>query len=287
MRENYPVCTGILPWVFKRPWTTVAIQLVDGLGDPIAPYYAVKNAYAPLVAEIALREVSYAPGETFTPDLRLLCGDTMPHADLTVRMELYDPALRLVHSEAFACQTSTEESSVRFACAPITIPREWADRFFFMRAIVEDSHGFIRQSVYWPKVLARFEDPSVLTDYRQSRQNNMDFVSGPWLKTQIRELSGEIGLELIHTEVEDRFRERWVRVELQLTNKGQVPVFPIKLDALEDRTLCRASDNYFLLGVGETRRITATIRVKDSTPDTITVIGEAWNCEKQNIRVQI
>ena len=51
LRENFPVSCGLLPWVFKRPHTTVAIQMVDGLGDPIAPYYAIKNAYSPLVAE--------------------------------------------------------------------------------------------------------------------------------------------------------------------------------------------------------------------------------------------
>ncbi len=287
MRENYPVCTGLLPWVFKRPWTTVAIQLVDGMGDPIAPYYAVKNAYAPLVAEIALQEVSYAPGETFIPDLRLLCGDTVAHSGLTVRMELYDPALKLIRSEAFTCQTTAEESSVRLDCAPITIPHEWADQFFFLRATVEDDHGIIQQSVYWPKVLARFEDPAELAAYRQSRQNNIDFVDGPWLKPQITKLSGDISLELIQQEVEDKFGERWARVELRVTNQGHTPVFPVKLDASEDRTLCRASDNYFFLGVGETRRVTLTVRVKDPLLDVITVTGRAWNCEERSVQVRM
>ncbi len=58
MRENYPVCAGVMPWVFKRHWTTVAIQLVDGLGEPIAPYYYMKNAYAPLSVLLSLDEVS-------------------------------------------------------------------------------------------------------------------------------------------------------------------------------------------------------------------------------------
>ena len=54
LREQYPVTAGILPWVFKRPWPTVAVQMIDGLGDPVAPYYAVKNAYEDEDVEIRL-----------------------------------------------------------------------------------------------------------------------------------------------------------------------------------------------------------------------------------------
>jgi hypothetical protein len=167
----------------------------------------------------------------------------------------------------------------------VTIPREWADRFFFMRAILEDAHGFIGQSVYWPKVLARFEDGEALTAYRQSRQNNIDFVDGPWLKPQIAGLSGEISLELICAETEHKFGERLVRVELQVTNRGRTPLFPVKLDALEDRTLTRASDNHFFLGVGESRPITLHVRVKDKELGSVTVSAGGWNCEEKTLEI--
>jgi hypothetical protein len=109
MRENYPICCGLLPWVFKRAWTTTAIQLVDGLGDPVAPYYYLKNAYAPLAVHLALGEVTYAPGETIIPDIRLLCDDTREWRGLTVGCEIYSPTLECVRRETFACDITLEE----------------------------------------------------------------------------------------------------------------------------------------------------------------------------------
>ncbi|MGA3094099.1 MAG: cobalamin-dependent protein [Dehalococcoidales bacterium] len=44
---NYPVTAGLMPWVFKRPWPVVAIQLMDGFGHPTAPYYFLKRTYEP------------------------------------------------------------------------------------------------------------------------------------------------------------------------------------------------------------------------------------------------
>jgi beta-mannosidase len=39
VQGNYPVTTGLMPWVFKRHWPVIAIQLIDWFGNAGAPYY--------------------------------------------------------------------------------------------------------------------------------------------------------------------------------------------------------------------------------------------------------
>ena len=281
LRENFPVSCGLLPWVFKRPHTTVAIQMVDGLGDPIAPYYAIKNAYSPLVAEAALRELCYAPGETFTPDLRLLTGGEHGYTGLAVKLELYDPALRLVRTEAFACDAPADDSTLAFACEPFTIPVEWAEKFFFLRAVVENAAGeMLQQSFYHPKVLTRLSDDAVRAEYRAKPQNNIDFVEGPWLKPQIASLRGAMTLTLTERSVRTVEGERRLHVKVCIANTGDVPLFPVKLDALEDRTLTCADDNYFVLTPGSAREIGAEIRLCEGAPDTVTLALTAWNADE-------
>jgi len=48
----------------------------------------------------------------------------------------------------------------------------------------------------------------------QQGQENIDSIDAPWLKPQIQKLSGSIEAELIKTEIEYKFAERWLRVEL-------------------------------------------------------------------------
>jgi hypothetical protein len=54
---------------------------------------------------------------------------------------------------------------------------------------------------------------------------------------------------------------------------------------MEDRTLTRASDNDFFLGVGESRPITLHVRVKDKELGSVTVSAGGWNCEEQTLQV--
>ena len=184
MRENYPFTCGIMPWVFKRAWTTVAIQLVDGSRRPNRAYYYVKNAYAPLSVELALREVTFAPCERFTPEIKLICDDTHGYSGLTVGFELYSPSLELVRSESFDCDM-TDEYLKTFTPNEIILPDDYTEKYFFLRAYVENAAGMLNQSVYWCKVLERMSDVEFRTKYRSEPQNNIDFDKGPWLKPQV------------------------------------------------------------------------------------------------------
>ena len=288
MRENYPVCCGLLPWVFKRAWTTTAIQLVDGLGDPIAPYYYLKNAYAPLAVHLALREVTYAPGETIIPDIRLLCDDTREWRGLTVGCEIYSPSLEYVRREIFSCDVTPEDYQKAFTGMPFTLPEDYTEKYFFLRVYAENNSGMLHQSVYWCKVLERMADEAFREQYRTSPQNNIDFDKGPWLKPQICALSkSEYTLTLLEKSTRYDGAERRLNVKVKIENKGSLPIFPAKLDVLEDKTLFYADDNYFFLPAGTCRELSVEIRVKDDSLRTVTLELSAWNAEAQSVSIAL
>lgn len=288
MRENYPICCGLLPWVFKRAWTTTAIQLVDGLGDPIAPYYYLKNAYAPLSVHLALREVTYAPGETIIPDIRLLCDDIREWRGLTVGCEIYSPTLECVRREDFACDITPEEYQKFFAGTPFTLPEDYTEKYFFLRVYAENSVGLLHQSVYWCKVLARMVDDAYREQYRAAPQSNIDFDKGPWLKPQLCALSkSEYTLTLLEKSTRYDGAERRLNVKVKIENKGSLPIFPAKLDVVEDKTLSYATDNYFFLPVGNSRELELEIRVQDKELRMVTLEFSAWNAKTQTIKIDL
>ena len=288
MRENYPICCGLLPWVFKRAWTTTAIQLVDGLGDPVAPYYYLKNAYAPLSVHLALREVTYAPGETIIPDIRLLCDDIREWRGLTVGCEIYSPTLECVRREDFACDITPEEYQKFFAGTPFTLPEDYTEKYFFLRVYAENSVGLLHQSVYWCKALERMADDSFREQYRAAPQNNIDFDKGPWLKPQLCALSkSEYTFTLLEKSTRYDGAEHRLNVKVKIENKGSLPIFPAKLDVVEDKTLSYATDNYFFLPAGNSRELEFEIRVKDKELRMVTLEFSAWNAKTQTIKIDL
>ena len=286
MRENYPINCGIMPWCFKRPWTTTAIQLVDGLGEPIAPYYYVKNAYAPLSVHLALNEVTYAPCEEIVPDIRLICDDTVGYSGLTVGCEIYSPQLERVYCEEFVCDITPEEYQKSFACKAFSLPENYTEKYFFLRAFAKNEAGTVHQSIYWCKVLSRLADEDLFAKYRNAPQQNIDFENGPWLKVQICALpKNDCSLTLLESSTRIEGTERRVHLKIKVENNGSDPIFPVKLEVLEDKTLAYADDNHFFLPADTCRELSFEIRVKDKNLGAVTLELSAWNTETQSVRV--
>ncbi len=288
MRENYPVCAGVMPWVFKRHWTTVAIQLVDGLGEPIAPYYYMKNAYAPLSVLLSLDEVSYAPCESFTPTLSLVNSTVRDFEDLCVCFEVYDPEFKLVLSENYTMDISCGEAVQKLALGEVSIPDSWTNTFFFMRAVVSDETGMINQSFYWCKVLESLKDEKVRENFRKAPCDNVFFENGPWLKPQISRIPGGCAnIELLNCKTECIGNENFVSLAVRVSNFGDVPLFPVKLDVAQTQTLVYADDNYFFMEKNTTRQINLTVRISDINLKNLTLELSAWNCDKRTIDFEI
>ena len=74
---------------------------------------------------------------------------------------------------------------------------------------------------------------------------------------------------------------------MKIENKGSLPIFPAKLDVVEDKTLSYATDNYFFLPAGNSRELEFEIRVKDKELRMVTLEFSAWNAKTQTIKIDL
>ena len=248
LREQQPVTAGVIPWVFRRSWMTVGIQLVDGHGEPLAPFYYLKHAYRNLEAHVALDEISVAPGEEIRLPLRVMNEYAADTDGITGRLTVYDPALRKAEEKVWKI------SDMDGKCESFRVPEEWSEHFFFVTLTLEKDQRVIDRQVWWPKCLSRLADEKARAEFRQSPKENFRFESGPWLRNQIRAAGGA----KLEAKVEKaEFEGRRARVLLRLKNTGEAPAFPVTLGFASPAIRDLPQDNYFLLEPGEERLISA------------------------------
>ncbi len=272
MRENYPVTGGLMPWVYRRPSVAVGIQLMDGLGDPIAPYYALKEAYKPLTVFVSLPYVTWAAGEDVPLTVRVVngAGETGKRR-ITVR--LYGPDF----SEVF-CDTReiTLDGAYQAVCElpAFRLPESFREKFFFVEASLYEDGVLRARSFYWPKVLAAMDDPGFRAKRREGMQPNLMFERGPWLKRQIAEGPGTRLTASV-----DGCRREGCRLSFRLTvrNNGPVPAFPVRPDTIDDGTVCAMEDSFFFLRPGEERVLRGDVLLRDNAPEIPTLRLNAWN----------
>ena len=87
------ICGGVMPWVFKRPWTTTAIQTVDGNDLPTYAYYAVQNSYRPINICWCQEWSLLAPNEELSLCVKVFNQNEENLSDAEIRLTVYRPDL--------------------------------------------------------------------------------------------------------------------------------------------------------------------------------------------------
>ncbi len=178
MQEHYPYCGGIMPWVFKRPWTTSAIQTVDGDDRPCLSYYSVQNAYRP-ISIIWRQEWSIiAPLERMSLKIRAINDSNKDLSSASVKLTVYNPDL----SKNSEYSTKYEED-VDFGY--FTPDESFINKCFLVCADIETDGNSIARSVYFCKCTSMLSDRELYEKHRSAPTENLRFDSGPWLKNDI------------------------------------------------------------------------------------------------------
>lgn len=269
LREKYPSCGGLLPWCFRRPWLTSGIQLVDGLGLPVTPYYYLKSAFAPVTAQLSWRELFYAPGEPLELPLTILneSGRVLP-AGSTVSIEVFSPSLELYTERRVTLPPiSAEDFCTQVPVEPVTPETTWTDAFLLVRVRLLCDGKAVSERVYWPRYRSLLAEETFRREYRSTPQKNIVFTQPPYLKDQ---LAGAAGA-LLQVQAVRRDRE----LEVTVTNSGSVAAFPVHI-ALRGVSAWFGDDDSFLLGSGETRTLTLVWRSADGEKPTEICVS-AWN----------
>ena len=281
MRENYPVTVGLMPWVYRRPSVAVGIQLMDGLGDPIAPFYYLKQAYKPLMAMVSLPQLTWAVGEDVPLTVRVINANFVSDEAHTLTVRVLNPNLSVTWERAQAVSLKEDTYQTVYELPSFHIPESFRERFFFIQAALTDGQGrLVSQSFYWPKALERMEDEAFRTERRARMQPNLSFDKGPWLKPQIASgAQTSLQVRLLSSE---RKANR-MTFDLEIVNAGSVPAFPVRIDTAEDGTVCAAEDSFFLLMPGETRVLHADVLLHKNAPEQVHAFVTAWNAGRVDL----
>ncbi len=278
MREQYPVTGGILPWVYKRPWPTVAVQMLDGDADPVATYYAVKNAYSKVEIHLALKELVYAKEDMVELDVRII-NESEEAVTGTAVTTIYSPDLKEVYKKTQTVTMAADQYQTAVNMGEFRIPAQWKDEYFFLHTALYGEDGEkISQSIYWPMVLTAMEDAEFKAARRTDNETVLTHEEGPWLMPQLRKLCD--GRELIaQIEKLERSGDRITGV-LRVQNSADLPVFPVKIIVLNEGMVQCLDDDSFWLEAGECRKIGFMIRNDMQSQEKISFSVRAWNTKE-------
>lgn len=289
LRENYPVTGGVMLWVLKRSWTTVGIQLVDGAGEPIIPYYYVKNAYSPLNVDVRFDDLTYGVGENMRLPVSIINETGRRIEDTQLRLEVYNDHLQKEASWTYPVDVRRDAYRYDAAQEMFTLEEKHRDRFLIVRAALYKDDRLLEQSIYWPKCISKMDDEDFREQYRSEPSENITFTNGPWLRENIEQSDQKAVLSCGVVSITERMdgNSRSIKLQMRITNTSDVPAFPVVISLDDSDYILRGSDNYFFLPAREERIVTLHCKnTGDGAVESACGIEvSAWNANVNNVNI--
>lgn len=269
MRENYPVCGGVMPWVFKRAWATVGIQTVDGDDRPGYAYYAVKNSYQPVNVCWCQEWSVLSVDETISLKVKVFNENNEDLSGAQINLTVYRPDLTV-----YANYTSEVCDECDFG--NMTLDKDFCNTCFLVCADLCRDGMLISRSVYFNKCTELLSDRTTYQTYRTAPGENMYFEHGPWLKDSLTHAKSAI---LNASIVQKGQNGRYGFADVCINNQSDVPAYPVTLELpnTEQRFFC--DDNFFLLKPGEEKIV--RMFCNKGTIENVTIT--MWNGESVHI----
>ena len=282
MQSNYPVTGGLLPWAFKRPWPAVGVMMVDGLGQPTAPYYFLKRTYEPVHVAVALPWTLWATGETVPVSVRVINAGGA--ASLRASVDVLDAKLHSVWRRTSTVTVAAGPSVAKADLGKFEIPAAFRNRFFFLVAEVRDPAGaLVSRSVYWPRCLEVLEDRDAREKYRAKPQPIPVLDKGPWMRPQVRAV--ETQLQADPAVKLQRGADGIATAHLHIRNTGTAPAVMASLQLEGARANLWVSDNFFWLAAGESRDLQIRVAWREPAQSGAALTLRAWNAGAVTVKV--
>jgi beta-mannosidase len=283
MQGNYPVTSGLMPWVFKRHWPVIAIQTMDWFGHAAAPYYFLKRTYEKTHIAIDLPRLLWKSGESIDLHLKVTNADPgkkIGKASVTV----YDDAFKLLSKEEKPITVAGGTSVTDLTMAAFKVDAGYKDRFLFILAELKDATGkLISRSYYFPRVLAKMDEKAFYDKYTTEPINWITLEKGPFLKPIVQKTTTELKLKIVGSEIVDKEHSK---IRILVNNAGKTPAFMTKVDITGTKRAFTASDNYEWLGAGESREITIDVLWREpENKKNARIEISAWNAQKAEAKL--
>lgn len=273
LQANYPTTAGLMPWVFKRPWPVVAIQLVDGFGHPTAPYYFLKRTYEPVHVLARLEHLLLAPGESIPVNAAILNSEAAGRAGLTVTARVLDDNFAELWKRSAPVALKAGPSVANASLGAFQLPEKGDCHIFLVLELRDSAGALVSRSVYYPRVLAMMADAKTREEFRRAPKEWPSLDKGPWLKPAVARNQTALSLELLGQKPAANGR---TQLQLRVRNTGTQPAFPVKVDIAGAKRSFFASDNFFWLAPGESKTVSLEVLWR-SEPGAASVDVSAWN----------
>lgn len=283
MQGNYPVSTGLMPWVFKRHWPVIAIQMMDWFGQPVAPYYFLKRTYEPTHIAIDLPRLLWKSGEMMELKAKIT-NASIAYPAATISVVVYNDQFKQLYKEEKSTDVLQGTSVTDVSLGRYTIPLDYKDKFLFLAAELIDASGkLISRSIYFPRVLNRMDDSNFYAKYIDEPIPWVTLDKGPWLKPTAAKTQTKLKAEILA--IKSISTERG-QIKVKVTNIGKVPAFMTNIDITGIKRAFYATDNYFWLAPSESREITMEVLWREpSLSKNIVLEMGAWNVKKLMIKL--
>ncbi|WP_149244142.1 glycosyl hydrolase 2 galactose-binding domain-containing protein [Dyadobacter sp. 32] len=280
IQGNYPVTTGLMPWVFKRHWPVIAIQLMDWFGNAGAPYYFLKRTYEPTHLAVDIPRLLWKSGEEMDLPVKVTHASPVAVSGAKIVVTVMDDHFKVLWKSEKTANIGAGASVTGSRTGKFSIPAEYKDRFLLVLAELKNPAGkLLSRSFYFPRVLSKMDVDAFFREYTSTPIPWIALDKGPWLKPVIG-ASAQTVLACTITATEKVSADR-SRIKIKIVNTGKAPSFMTKIDIEGAKRAIVADDNYFWMAAGESREISIDVLWRESVADRdpeVTV--QSWNGAK-------
>jgi beta-mannosidase len=284
-QSNYPVTTGLLPWVLMRTWPTAGIQLIDGFGNAGAPYYFLKRTYESTHVSIDIERLIWKAGEEMSLPVTVTHALPKRIENAKISVAIFDDVFNSVSNLEKVTNIAEGTSVNNEYMGKFLIPANYKDRFLFILVELRSADGIlISRSWYYPRVLKLMDDTTFYNKYVSEPIPWITLDKGPWLKPTVANSKTSLDIKVIgNSPLKDGNSE----IQLLVKNTGKIPSFMTTIDVSGAKRIFYASDNYFWLAPGEEKIISMTLSFRENTlGKKIEVSAKSWNAKVSKVQLQ-
>jgi beta-mannosidase len=285
MQSNYPVTTGLMPWVFKRHWTfLIAHQMMDWFGQPGGQYYFLKRTYEPTHIALDLPRLLWAPMDQIQLITKVMHANQNSFSGI-VSVTVFNDQFQKLHYREKEVEINEGPSVTSTEMGDFQIPTGYRNRFLFLVTELKRKNGeVISRSVYQPRSLEQMENQVFHDKFVNEPVPWIALGNGPWLKPTVSKTRTKLTAEVVDKKTISADRSKII---VRITNKGKVPAFLTKINIEGIKRAFFASDNYFWLNPGEVKEVIMEILWREEKSDQkIMVVADAWNADKKPVSIK-
>jgi beta-mannosidase len=294
-RAQFPYTGGEALWTYNslgpicNSW-----HLIDWFGQPQIPFYAARRANEPIHIMADTGFFSWGPGDTFKASVFALNDGERAVSDHRIQARIFDRDLHVLHEEHWLSELPANNRASQARDVTWPIPANTPEGYLFLELSLNDTRGaLVSRRVYWLRIVQMLADPEARKRWQSAPVAELTTQTGPWLKPQLEATRSSLQAA---AKLENKSQKE-AELSLTVTNSGQVPAYPVRVEVLPDSYSVLWSDNFFWLAHGETATLRGTVRLDMggldpvmkppvASPSDIRLRVSAWNAPVMEVRAR-